>query len=446
MKCAKNKQLLRENACYMALCARLFSIGLLLLMLIATSGCAIQPTKIKEFLKKERGITTPASTQNPPPVSTPTLLSNVKVAIVYERINDARPKRTMEDQLKILKETSTDVIFRASWRWNILPNSCSDVDPNQYQTCIDSGYSFDQMKNTIGEIKKQNPDIIIVGAIPTQKINKKEVNEITGESFDDAQTSQMALDPARWGINSPTKQEVQKQLEKFSGGGYYPDITNSKYQELFLSWTKRQIDSGMDAVWIDLLYMQAGTLAKITNDIHHPAVKESLGAASKIVDEIHKYGNSKGKYVYVGSWEISGNFPYTPPKLDFVTVFPKPDEIYNKKFDEKRWDNIKTKNKEVFGNIPIFVVLDWGFPNSPIEVFSQKMNKEGRKEFLEKADEFFASKGMKFIYPVHGGNLSASTSTPAFIAYGEYNWWDALAPEFEAYDTIKQLAQNKSKK
>ncbi len=374
---------------------------------------------------------------------TPSTISNVKVSVVYERINDARPKRTLDEQLQIFRETYTDMIFRASWRWNPQSNSCSEVPPAQKQTCIDSGYSFEDMKNTISEIKKQNPNIIIVGAIPTQRINKKEVNEITGETFDAAQTSQMALDPAKWGINSPTKEEVQKQLEKFSGGGYYPDITNPKYQELFLSWAKRQIDSGMDGVWIDLLYMQAGTLAKITNDIHHPAVKESLDAASKIVDEIHKYGNLKGKYIYVGSWEISGNFPYTPPKLDFVTVFPKPDEIYNKKFDEKRWDNIKTKNKEIFGDIPIFVVLDWGFPNSPIEIFSQKMDKEDRKEFLEKADEFFASKGMKFIYPVHGGNLSVSA--PTFLAYGEYNWWDALAPEFEAYDTIKQLAQKKAK-
>lgn len=378
--------------------------------------------------------TTPSTTTPSTDTKEETSLSKVKSAIVYERLNDARPKRTIDEQLQILKDTKADMIFRASWRWNPQPNSCSEVPSEQKQTCIDSGYSFEDIKSTISEIKKQNPNTIIIGAIPTQKINKNEVNEITGETFNQTQTWTMALDPAKWKITNISKEELQKNLSSFSmyPNGYYPDITNSEFQKLFLSWAKRQIDSGMDGVWLDLLYMQAGTFAKITNDIRHSAIKESLDAASKIVDEIHEYGNSKGKYVYVGSWEISGNFPYTPPKLDFVTVFPKPAEIYNKKFDEERWDNIKAKNKEIFGDIPIFVVLDWGFPNSPIEIFSQKMDKEDRKEFLEKADEFFASKGMIFAYPVHGGYLSTGAG-----------WYDAMNPEIDVYEAIKQITQKK---
>ncbi len=29
------------------------------------------------------------------------------------------------------------------------------------------------------------------------------------------------------------------------------------------------------------------------------------------------------------------------------------------------------------------------------------------------------------------------------LSYEKYNWYDALAPEFDTYDTIKELAQSK---
>lgn len=439
MKHIKDKQLC-ENA-HKVLCTRLFLIGLLILGLIAASGC------IKRFQEMENVTATPISTPIPSPISTTTSsLSNVKVAIVYERLNDARPKRTIEDQLKILKETNPDMIFRASWRWNILPNSCSEVEPSLEKTCIDSGYSFDQMKNTIGDIKKQNPNIIIVGSIPAQKINEKEVNEITGETIDDAQTSQMALDPAKWGITSTTKDEIQKGLQKkYVASGRYPDISNPKYQELFLSWAKRQIDSGMDAIWIDLLFTQADTMRGITKDVNHPAVRDSYMGASHIIDEIHKYGESKGKHIYVGTWSYDGfsKYPYAPPKLDFVTESPTQKEVLYKKFDDAAWNIRKANIEAKLGNIPIFIFIDWADDNGQLAIFSQKLSKEQQRDVLKMADDFFESKGMKFIYPVHGGSTGHSATA---LTYGKYTWYDSLAPEFETYDTIKQLAQDKSKR
>ena len=32
------------------------------------------------------------------------------------------------------------------------------------------------------------------------------------------------------------------------------------------------------------------------------------------------------------------------------------------------------------------------------------------------------------------------------FSYGRYNWYDSLAPEFETYDAIKELAQKKKVK
>lgn len=379
--------------------------------------------------------------KNPEKYSTP--LSGVKAAIVYERLNDARPKRTVEEQIKILKETKTGLIFRASWRWQPQPNSCSNVEPRLRDVCENSGYSFELMEDTIQKIKKEVPGIIIIGAVPAQKINKKEANEETGEKFDESQTSKMALDPAKWGIKSPTKDELQKQLGNLAADGYYPDITNPQYQQLLLSWAKRQIDSGMDGIWIDLLYTQAGTLAKLTNDMNHPAVKESYEAASKIVDDIHQYGDSRGKHVYVGTWTVPMYYSYKKPDLDFVTDTPQPSTISSGKFDDGKWEDTKNKVKETFGDIPILVVIDWGFRGSQLEVFSQELSKEEQARLLRAADDFFTGKGMIFAYPVHGGNMVVTEPQNMIKAYGSYNWYDSLAPEFQTYGTIKELALKK---
>ncbi len=384
-----------------------------------------------------------------------TALGNVKVAIVYERLNDARPRRSIEEQIRILKDTRVDFILRASWRWNPLPNSCSaddiakvtfkkpeDITPELKQTCVDSGYSFEDMKKIVQKIKQEIPNITIIGAIPAQKINEKEVNEVTGETFDEAQTAQMALDPKKWGISSPTKDEFQSSLrKKYSSSGLYPEITNPKVQELMLSWAKRQIEAGMDGVWIDLLDSQAGALWAVTNNVDHPAVKESYEAASKLVDEIHKYGESIGRHVYVGTWSY-GEAPYPAAGLlDFVTESPTQKEIYNKKFDDGAWNSKLATIDRKFGNIPIFIFVDWADDNGQLAIFSQKLSKEEQSSVLREADSFFESKGTKFTYPVHGGSTGSHATV---ITYGKYNWYDSLAPEFQTYGTIKELAQAKA--
>ncbi len=383
-----------------------------------------------------------SNTPTPTPTSIPLSLSQVKNAIVYERLNDNRPKRTIAEQIQILKDTKADMIFRASWRWNPMPNSCLDVPPDQKVICEDSGYSFESIKNTINEIRKEIPNIIIIGAVPAQKINKNEVDEITGKTFDQTQTWAMALDPAKWGIKSPTKDEFQGKISGSISDGYFPDITNSNYQELLLSWAKRQIDAGMDGVWIDLLFTQAGQLGKMVNDINHPAVKESYEAASKIVDEIHKYGNSKGKNIYVGTWQVI-HYPYTAPKLDFITITPTSQEILNKYFNATQHDAKITEIRNTYPNIPIFSFIDWSNDGAPLSVFSQKLSKNEQASLLKTADEFYSSRGVNFIYPVHGGNTGASSTVKA---YGQYNWYDSMAPEFQTYETIKELANKKATK
>jgi len=58
---------------------------------------------------------------------------------------------------------------------------------------------------------------------------------------------------------------------------------------------------------------------------------------------------------------------------------------------------------------------------------------------------FFSKKGVIFIYPLYGGDMRRLGLVKKF-SYGRYNWYDSLAPEFETYDTMKELAQKKKVK
>ncbi|MDD5477319.1 MAG: hypothetical protein PHG87_03845 [Candidatus Omnitrophica bacterium] len=408
-------------------------------------------------------------------------LSSVKVATLYEKVTDKEfiGGRSLNETVKVLKETRADMIFRGFWIWNAPVPESSDnippeiidlaakrlnIKPEQVPEFIEkSGLSYKELENTISAIKKEMPGIIFVGALPAQSVGRIEIDPITGKVYNNEDTWDMAFDPQKWNINYTykgkllTKDEFQKleatnNQETFKNGydyrqayGYFPDITNPDFQELFLSWAKKQIDSGADAIWIDLLYSQANVLKGMTGDLNHHAVRESYDEASKMVDQIHKYGESKGKHVYVGTWsEPVIDYQGVLPKLDFVTTTPSSEEIYYGKFDEARWSRINMGVKNKFGNIPHFAFIDWGGrPDAPIDVFSQRLSVNEQKEFLKKADEFFSNKNIIFIYPVHGADFWGGVKTRAF---GKFTKYDSLAPEFDTYDIIKKLANKKALK
>lgn len=397
--------------------------------------------------------------------SRPIDLSLVKVASLYEYVTDgATIGRSKDEVLNLLKETKTDFIFRGFWRWDPCPESPETVLPLEYpldyiKKRAQRGYTYEHLENAITEIKRNKPGIIFCGSVPAQKITRLVWNPVTGEHFGTEETWDMALDPGKWDI-SVSKERLQCEFAKThfwvnpsinckdydykQPSAYFPDITNEKFQELFLSWAKKQIDCGADAIWIDMLFTQVGMLGKITKDKNHPAVKESFEAASKMVDEIHKYGESKNKHIYVGEWGGSAWYPYHPqPNFDFVTRSPFSQEVQSMRWDEERWDFEIELIREKLGNIPIFAFLDWSTDTEPTAIFSQKLTPREQREFLKTADEFLQKKGVNFIYPIHGGYMGNSAKIGSF---GKSSFYDSLAPEFETYETIKELAQSKSSK
>jgi len=141
---------------------------------------------------------------------------------------------------------------------------------------------------------------------------------------------------------------------------------------------------------------------------------------------------------------FKNGYDYREAKLDFVTTTPTSEEVSLEKFDEAKWDKINAGIKNKFGGIPHFAFIDWGGgPNRPMDIFSQQLNKNQQSEWLKKADAFFQSKGIIFIYPIHGGDFWGN---PKVKMFGKFTKYDALAQEFDTYETIKEPANKKSLK
>ncbi len=397
-------------------------------------------------------------------------LSQVKIASLYENITEVKAfGRNLEDAVNQFKETGTEFIFRGFWLWSPAFETPEDIpfeilklaetknlDSAQIVKFIkERGYFYKCLSDSVTGIKKEIPGIIFCGAIPGQKVNSIDYNPVTGKILTREEAWRMSLDPQKWRINFRGKPLTKEGFQKLFGlthlwikkfqaydwskaPAYFPDITNPDYQELLLSWAKKQIDCGADAIWIDMQFSQASMLARITKDVNHPAVKESYEAAAKIVDRIHAYGLEKGRYIYVGSWSMVSWFPYPAPDFDFVTISPLPQEIQKLKLDEKEWEKRCSRIKQKLGDIPVLVFIDWASSSkTQLGVFSQYLNKKKQNEFLRIADDFFTKKGYIFVYPVHGGWMGQDAKV---LSYGQFKVYDSLAPEFDTYETIKELS------
>lgn len=384
-------------------------------------------------------------------------LSAIKVASQYRRVTDG--VRSLDDVIDILKTTHTDFVYQGWMRQNPCPERCSDLSPDKREACEQQGYSYEYLRNATIKIKMEIPDIIFGGGFLAEFLSPDSWNESTGEAYGRDRIWGMALDPNKWGI-SKSKDEFQtewaiqrgwaKQGQSYNPKEemyyYYPDLTNPGFKELMLGWAKKQIDSGVDALWIDMLYVQPDLLNKMTGDVNHTAVKESYEAASDIIDEIHKYGISKGKNVFVISWAmpIMLEVPYPEPDLDALMLTVGSGEIRAMKLNENKWDTAIQKVREKFGDVPIFARIDYGNTGSPLSVFSQLLTKDQANQFLRIADEFFQQKGIIFIYPVHGGNMGGLKTSSKILSFGNIDWYDSLAPEFQTFNTIEELSIKKS--
>ena len=394
-------------------------------------------------------------------------ISHIKIVSWYQSITDYRAfSRTIDDVITHLRETNTEFVFRAFWRWNAIPDECPIGDAE----CELAGRSYAHLENAIIEIKSELPDIIICGGIAFERINAQERNPITGETFDRDETWAMALNPGEYGIDywgTPPESKVNFQEDRanllgFAPPGpydtltayaYYPDILNPDFQQLLISWAKKQIDCGVDAIWVDMLFAQARIFAAVTGDPHYYAVEESYEAACAIVDSIHEYGSSIGRNIYVGVWnnflEIDTTY-YAPPDVDFIVVMIWESELWDTTLYAARWNAFVDKVKSFMGDtiliIPFMDEATVSWEDQPLGIFSQYYDSETQRNMLMYMDSFFFeisqsdSVPITFMYPIHGGWMGNNAT---ILAFDSFNVYDALAPEFNTYETIVELSNHK---
>ncbi|MBN2014979.1 MAG: hypothetical protein JW778_07350 [Candidatus Altiarchaeota archaeon] len=408
---------------------KILIVGVLVIVLL--TGC------LHRF--RSKSTTTTVVTTTTTAVTTTTMippkteLSQVKVASLYERVTDYVAVGWSVDEVTAqLRETRTDFIFRGFWKWAPCPDSGAK-----------DGYSYQDLKTTITEIKKEKPEVIFCGAIPAQRLTEGEMNPKTGRPFTREELNSMAFNPSKWDLPvSPEEIEQFMEIQRFEG--YYPDLTNEDVQELFLDWAKKQIDCGADAIWIDGFFGPPSILVRAGRiEPNHPFVGEWMESASRLVDRIHEYGYSKyQKRIYVGSWVTFTEFSHAAPDLDFATATPSGKEIERRVLDREKWDDLIVKVREKMGgDFPVFVFLDWSSKDdTPLAVFSQRLSTSEQNEVLEEMDGFFEESGMIFVYPVHGGFMGSGAKK---LTYGRYGTYNSLY--FGNYETIKGLALNKSR-
>ncbi len=411
-------------------------------------------------------------------------LRSVRVPVLYESVADlpAIGGRTPEEIARILKELRADMVFRCFFKWAPFPNSPEHIDPAFLRILPNpgltvkqlakqvrrSGRYYEHLEESIAIIKQQAPGLLFVGGIPSQTLARVEFNPMAGQVIPQQKTWQMALDPSKWDIRREGKPVDRLAFQSWWYGvhpyggipkgaaydsrrarAYFPDLTNPEFQTLMLSWAKREIRAGCDAIWIDMLFTQAGLMARVARNPNHPAVAAAVKAARRIVDEIHRYGTSLGHPVLVGAWagpfvqaplKTGRAFPHRAPALDFVTISPKAEEIAARKLDAERWRKNLRLIRESYGDVPVFAFIDWAFDRSPLVTFTQQLTPQEQRTFLRTLDETLRSWGVHFVYPLHGGFIGHDPDTTKRLSFGRYRFYDALAPEFSAYETIRQMA------
>ncbi|RLI15114.1 hypothetical protein DRO49_05660, partial [Candidatus Bathyarchaeota archaeon] len=321
-----------------------------------------------------------------------TNISQIKVAVQYRYVTDGKViNRSLSDVIRILNDTKPEFVFQGWMTQKPCPDKCSDLPTEEErEKCDLSGYSYEHLMEAFLKIKKELPDIIFCGGTQAEYLYPEEVGEsrLILEPGDRDKAWEISLNPEKWGINvsrkdiqcywakrwgdieenepCPSEKELKQRMRKF-----FPDLTNPEFQKIFLERIYKQIDAGVDAIWIDMLYMQARLIEELTKNPEHIAVRESYKAAKEIVDKIHEYGKKKGKYIYVITWVAvkDKNSIVTVPKeyvnVDAAMVSPSSNEIKDKftgkiaNFNEELWDELVEKIRKEYG-IPIFARIDYG--------------------------------------------------------------------------------------
>ena len=395
-------------------------------------GDEIEFIKANEILELVKEMEEEISRINIPPI---------KVAIMYQNLHS--PPHYLEGAMRILDELQPDIIWysRMITGFPPVPNESS-----AYYIAKKAGLSDEKAeifakwvrenKYTLEAIREEveSTNALYCPCILVQNLRVDfNYDPLTFEPIPREKLESMALDFSKWGLpyNRSATQRFVKKLAGIPEGACFPDVTNKDYQEYLFRKVMALKKIGVKCVRLDMLFTQASIAYALTKDYNHPAVKEAYYAACSFVKRLKKEG------LIVGTWAHWVIFPYNMScPVDFVTKTVGKGEVLRVKINEDLWKKI-VKTIRGKTNATIFMVFDFGpFDDAPLALFSQKLSEEQQEKFLEEMYNVCKKLGCVPVFPVHGGSMGRH---PEKLAYGRYRFYDALAPEFDTYDKIREL-------
>jgi len=383
----------------------------------------------------------------------------------YQRLNDAvnlegDAQRSVEEVAEILKELNADFVMQGVTRYKPCVDTCSRWDSlKKQEKCKKQQYAYDLMAEAV-DIVKSETGAMIGGATCIEFFWAEQWDsEIEFNKWltrDD--TWELALDPSSFGL-SVTKEEFHMWYYKYKTGeditdpknelSYYIfDPTLSDVQNIYADILEAQINCGIDFFWWDILLYPVIALLDFGVPPEHTAIQEVYKGCKKIAS----FTKKKVKHLAWGFSRLEsecGLFSkYGAVSLDYCLSMISGKEVKNMKMNDDEWDAIQQHIHNIYGDVPHFARLDFASGRTPMYIFAEELTVEEANKFLTIAEDFFQKRGILFILPVHGGNPCDPTQIAQGkcpnLAYGQYNWYDSLAPEFDTYETIKSIALNRT--
>jgi hypothetical protein len=393
-------------------------------------------------------------------------LSDVNTAIYYWNLHSEPEK--LEGAIDVIEDLNPDMIWYSHWITGFpMPKN----PEHAYQITKKCGFSNEIAKKFKEWVEKEHYSLEDV-ELQRKSVERKGIlycptilgypnfridfnfDPLTFECYSKEDISKMLLNFGKWGIINPktgklyTLEETQKFLRELGEkkGAWVPenwgvyDLSNEKVIEYHVNKAIALRNVGVKCVWYDLFFQMPAKLSKALHlGYKHPMIKDLYNGACEIIDR------AKAQGLIVGTWINAFYFPYERvPNVDYVTASPTVEEILDLKPDYSRWYKFAELIKQKRPGIPLIIMFDFSQSDElPLAVFSQKLNSEQQSQFLRELDKL-AKKlekdtGIKVLvaYPVHGPGIGAHAQK---LAWGKYELYDALAPEFDTYETIKELA------
>ena len=380
----------------------------------------------------------------------------------YQRLNDAvnlegDAQRSVEEAAQILKELNADFVMQGITRQEPCVDTCSrwDSATTKRWECEHMQYAYDLMADAVDTVKSETGAQIGGAALIQFFWAEQWDSEIEFNKWltrDD--TWELALDPSSFGL-PVSKEEFQKWFWKqFKGVDitdpknemdfYLFDPTLSDVQNIFADLLEAQLNCGVDAFWWDMLLLPVSALLHYGVPVEHTAIQEIYEGCK----EIASFTKKKVTHIMWSYWELEHDYglfsKYGAPPVDICLTSIGVNEISSLSMDRTRWDTIQRIVHDIYGDVTHFARIDFGSGRTGLYVLAEELSVEEANEFLTIAEDFFQQRGVLLILPVHGGNpcdpLQISQGLCPKLAYGKYNWYDSLAPEFDTYDTIKSIA------